>query len=142
MARGPGDDDRQTRIARTTRASARQAAPRDVVVMQGQSDCLRLLLHCNLRAASRAACTAGNNNAIKMPMIVMTTSNSTSVKPVFRNVQFIRRPLGRNSTAEGAKDAEKRLTKFVRQSTLLERRASTARTRLLFSIHYLLITIH
>jgi len=29
------------------------------------------------RAASRAACTAGNNSAIKMPMIVMTTSSST-----------------------------------------------------------------
>ena len=37
--------------------------------------------HCALRAASRAACTAGNNNAISMPMIAMTTSNSINVKP-------------------------------------------------------------
>ena len=43
--------------------------------------CLRLLLHCIRRAASRAACTAGSNSAIKMPMIVMTTKSSTSVKP-------------------------------------------------------------
>lgn len=33
------------------------------------------------RAASRAACTAGNNNATKTPMIVMTTSNSINEKP-------------------------------------------------------------
>ena len=33
------------------------------------------------RAASRADCTAGNNSPIRMPMIVITTSNSTSVKP-------------------------------------------------------------
>ena len=41
--------------------------------------CLRLLLHCVRRAASRAVCTAGNNMPTSMPMIVMTTSNSTSV---------------------------------------------------------------
>jgi hypothetical protein len=39
-----------------------------------------LLLHCVRRAASRAAWTAGSSNAIKIPMIVMTTSNSTKVK--------------------------------------------------------------
>ena len=33
------------------------------------------------RAASRAACTAGNNTAIRMPMIAITTRSSTSVKP-------------------------------------------------------------
>jgi hypothetical protein len=32
-------------------------------------------------AASRAACTAGANKAMRMPMIAITTSNSTSVKP-------------------------------------------------------------
>ena len=37
------------------------------------------------RADSRAACTAGSNSAIKMPMIVMTTSNSTSEKPAARS---------------------------------------------------------
>ena len=33
------------------------------------------------RAASRAAWTAGSNKAIKMPMIDMTTNNSTNVNP-------------------------------------------------------------
>ena len=42
---------------------------------------MRLFWHCIFRAASRAACTAGSNSAIKMPMIVMTTKSSTSVKP-------------------------------------------------------------
>ena len=48
---------------------------------QANPICFRLLLHCNLLAASRADCTAGSNNEIKMPMIVMTTKSSTSVKP-------------------------------------------------------------
>ena len=43
--------------------------------------CLRLLTHWARRAASRAACTAGNNNEIKMPMMAITTKSSTSVKP-------------------------------------------------------------
>ena len=46
-----------------------------------KASCLRLLEHCIRRADSRADCTAGSNNAIKMPMIVMTTNNSTSVNP-------------------------------------------------------------
>jgi hypothetical protein len=33
------------------------------------------------RAASRADCTAGKSNATRMPIIAMTTSNSTKVKP-------------------------------------------------------------
>mgnify|MGYP002682650206 CR=1 FL=1 len=33
-------------------------------------------------AASRAAWTAGSNSAIKMPIMVMTTNNSTRVKPI------------------------------------------------------------
>ena len=40
-----------------------------------------LLEHWVRRAASRADCTAGSRSEIKMPMIVMTTSSSTSVKP-------------------------------------------------------------
>ena len=38
-----------------------------------------LLLHCVRRAASRADWTAGISSEIKIPMIVMTTSNSTRV---------------------------------------------------------------
>src|SRR5262245_46755796 len=43
--------------------------------------CFRLLTHCIRRAASRAACTAGNKSAIRTAMIAITTSNSMSVKP-------------------------------------------------------------
>ena len=45
------------------------------------ASCLRLFWHCASRAASRAACTAGSNSAIRMPMIVITTRSSTNVKP-------------------------------------------------------------
>src|SRR5436190_12611557 len=40
-----------------------------------------LLVHCDRRAASRAACTAGSNSATSTPMIAITTSSSTSVNP-------------------------------------------------------------
>jgi len=41
------------------------------------------LLHayCMRRAASRAACTAGKRSPTKMPMIAITTNNSTKVNP-------------------------------------------------------------
>ena len=39
--------------------------------------CFRLLAQADRRAASRAACTAGSNKAIRMPMTVMTTRSST-----------------------------------------------------------------
>src|SRR4051794_37880027 len=42
---------------------------------------LILLWHFARRAASRAAWIAGNSNATKIPMIAITTNNSTSVKP-------------------------------------------------------------
>jgi hypothetical protein len=42
---------------------------------------LKLLLQLIRRAASRAACTAGNNSPTSTPMIAITTNNSTSVKP-------------------------------------------------------------
>src|ERR1700719_4223577 len=53
--------------------------------------CLRLFLHCVRRAASRAACTAGSNNATRMAIIVITTNSSIKVKarrrwPVLINV--------------------------------------------------------
>jgi hypothetical protein len=40
-----------------------------------------LFVHCARRAASRAICKAGNKRAIKIPMIAITTNNSTNVKP-------------------------------------------------------------
>src|ERR1043165_8362825 len=36
------------------------------------------------RAASRAACTAGNNRATSTPIMAITTSNSTRVNPRLR----------------------------------------------------------
>jgi hypothetical protein len=39
------------------------------------------LLHDIFRAASRAAVTAGSRRATKIPMIEITTSSSTNVKP-------------------------------------------------------------
>ena len=48
---------------------------------QPKASCLTLLGTAAILAASRAACTAGSNSAIRMPMIVMTTRSSTSVKP-------------------------------------------------------------
>ena len=44
-------------------------------------NCLMLFAHCSLRADSRAACTAGKSSPTRIPMIVMTTNNSTSVNP-------------------------------------------------------------
>src|SRR5262245_49766078 len=38
-----------------------------------------LLLHFMRRAASRAACTAGNSSATRTPMMAITTSSSTKV---------------------------------------------------------------
>src|SRR5262249_33826034 len=43
--------------------------------------CLRLLTHCERRAASRAAWTAGRSRAIRTAMMAITTSNSIRVKP-------------------------------------------------------------
>ncbi len=43
--------------------------------------CLRLFEHCIRRAASRAACTAGNNNPTSIPIMAMTTKSSTNVNP-------------------------------------------------------------
>ena len=40
-----------------------------------------LFVHWMRRAASRAACTAGNNRAITTAMIAITTRSSMSVKP-------------------------------------------------------------
>jgi len=50
--------------------------------------CLRLLLQDILRAASRAAWTAGSSNPTKIPIIAITTKSSTSVKPFPRNRRF------------------------------------------------------
>ena len=50
-------------------------------VQDPQPDLLQVVVALARRAASRAACTAGSNIDIKMPMIVITTNSSTSVKP-------------------------------------------------------------
>src|SRR5207302_3065187 len=43
--------------------------------------CRRLLWHLVRRDASRAACTAGKSSETSTPMMAITTSSSTSVKP-------------------------------------------------------------
>ena len=48
-------------------------------ILKRQPDLFRLLQHAVRLAASRDAWTAGNKIAIRMPIIAMTTSNSTSV---------------------------------------------------------------
>ena len=45
--------------------------------------CLMLFAQLVRLAAARTACTAGNSMPTRMPMIAMTTSNSTSVNPLF-----------------------------------------------------------
>jgi hypothetical protein len=39
------------------------------------------LVHCDRLDASRAAWMAGNSSATRMPMMAITTNNSTSVNP-------------------------------------------------------------
>ena len=46
--------------------------------------CLRLFMQEARRPDSRAALMAGNNRATRMPMMAITTSNSTSVNPTLR----------------------------------------------------------
>ena len=62
--------------------AAGRKSPGDAFVIQApQGKLLDVVLALRIRAASRADCTAGNNSAIRMPMIVMTTNNSTRVNP-------------------------------------------------------------
>src|SRR4051794_19105611 len=44
-------------------------------------NCFKLFVHCERRAASRAAWTAGKSRAIRTAMMAMTTSNSIRVNP-------------------------------------------------------------
>ena len=52
----------------------------DSYVCIATPSCLRLLAQELRRAASRAACTAGSKSPTSVPMIAITTNNSTSVK--------------------------------------------------------------
>ena len=51
------------------------------MLVSANCNCRMLLRQVLPRAVSRAACTAGNRSATNVPMIAITTSNSTSVKP-------------------------------------------------------------
>src|SRR3954454_20293870 len=67
--------------------------------MTARPICFRLLTHCDRRAASRAACTAGNSSAIRTAMIAITTNNSIKVKAgrerdVIEDSSWIRREGG------------------------------------------------
>src|SRR5262245_43347695 len=86
-------------------------------------NCLRLLRHCVLSAASRTFCTAGSSRPISTAMIAMTTNSSMSVKPCERlRRNLITRPPreeGRQNRVFGPGDA----TFFER---LVERRHDLA----------------
>ena len=56
--------------------------------------CFRLFVQEVLLAASLAACTAGSRSPTRMPMMAITTSSSTNVKPgngVLRRNNFVDR---------------------------------------------------
>ncbi len=57
-----------------------QPLVRRLVHLDRQAPLLQVIDALAARAASRAACTAGKSSATRMPMIAMTTSNSTNVK--------------------------------------------------------------
>jgi hypothetical protein len=48
---------------------------------QANPSCLMLFAQFIRRGDSRAACTAGSKSATRIPMMAITTSSSTSVKP-------------------------------------------------------------
>src|ERR1700730_12155160 len=50
--------------------------------------CFRLFTHCERRAASRAAWTAGSSRAIRTAMIAMTTRSSIRVNPRRRKLHL------------------------------------------------------
>ena len=54
-----------------------------------------LFAHCSRRPASRADCTAGNKSPVRVPMMAMTTSNSTRVNALRRGKLRIRHLLSR-----------------------------------------------
>ena len=75
-----------------------------VVVVQPQGDLLEVVAALRAPRASRAACTAGNNNAIRMPMMAMTTNNSTRVKPRFFRRLFMTSPPRKRQRLENRDD--------------------------------------
>jgi hypothetical protein len=84
------------RVGRPPEAPGSGRKPPGRLFKVASASCLRLFWHCAIRAASRAAWTAGSSRAIKMPMIVMTTKSSTSVKPEERDVRLTLAPPRRN----------------------------------------------
>ena len=73
--------DRRRQIDHDAVDIARQPAGHVVIVVQGDAELLEVIAA--LRSAGRlaAACTAGRSSATSTPMMAMTTSSSTSVKP-------------------------------------------------------------
>jgi uncharacterized protein (DUF2344 family) len=51
------------------------------MMVKGHADLVKLFAHCVRRADSRAAWTAGSSRATRIPIMAITTSNSTSVNP-------------------------------------------------------------
>ena len=57
--------------------------------MTASASCRRLFRQLERRDDSRAFCTAGNKRATSVPMIAITTSSSTSVKPRTRSGRIL-----------------------------------------------------
>ena len=75
-----------------------------MIIVEPETICFKLFEHDMRRAASRAACTAGNNSAINTPMIAITTSSSTSV-----NARREKRRMARSSIEVGEGTSLERL---------------------------------
>ena len=60
-----------------------------LIIGRSQSDLLDVLAHLLRRALSRAACTAGSSRPTSVPMMAITASSSTSVKPRRRSLWLL-----------------------------------------------------
>ena len=66
---------------RTSGRATPQSVPPNLQLAIPKPSCRKLFWQLIRRAASPADCTAGNSSEVSIPMIEITTSNSTKVKP-------------------------------------------------------------
>jgi hypothetical protein len=85
-------------------------------------------MHCDRRAASRAAWIAGKSSATKMPMMAITTSSSTNVKPE-RVPSFIAQFLSQKKRLRREADVRRSLSLLANGSTVDARRENFATNR-------------
>ena len=56
------------------------------MIVDCKAICLTLFVQADRRPASRAAWMAGNKSPMEIPMMAITTSSSTSVKPILLRI--------------------------------------------------------